>query len=356
MAVKTDAEMIHFGWFIPTAGDTTAFGVPSATTPPSLELFERVAKAAESAGFEYALVPVQTACYEAWITCAMIAARTESLKLLVAARPGYIKPHMMAKMVSTFDQLSGGRVCVNLIAGPGGTEEAAEGSFIAHDDRYALMDETVEVMKRLWTAKGPFDFEGDFNRLEGATIRPKPAQTPHPPFYIGGVSPSAMEVCGKHADVFLAWLDTPEMVGERFRAAREAAARHGREDELKLGVRAQVLIRDTEEEAWQAAEALIAQTTAGARTSRESMWPESEADTRMVDLAAGESWRIGRHLWAGLTSIRPGAGVLIVGTGEQVADTIQEYVDLGATSFCLSGYPHDEAAERFGREVIPRFR
>ena len=101
MAVKTDAEMIHFGWFIPTAGDTTAFGVPSATTPPSLELFERVAKAAESAGFEYALVPVQTACYEAWITCAMIAARTESLKLLVAARPGYIKPHMMAKMVST---------------------------------------------------------------------------------------------------------------------------------------------------------------------------------------------------------------------------------------------------------------
>lgn len=347
---------LTFGWFIPTAGDTTAFGDPSATTPPSLEMFVRVARAAEAAGFEFALVPVQTACYEAWVSCAMISARTERLKMLVAARPGYIKPHTMAKMVSTFDQLSGGRVYVNLIAGPGGAEEAAEGSFVGHDDRYALMDETVSVMKALWAAEGPVHFDGDFTRLVGGTVRPRPLQRPHPPFYIGGISEQAMEVCGKHADVFLAWLDTPAVVAQRFAAATEAARRHGREDALALGVRAQVMVRDSEEEAWAAADALIARATAGARRQRETMWTESEADARMVELATAEDWRLGPHLWAGVTSVRPGAGVLIVGTPRQVADTILEYVDLGATQFCLSGYPHDEAATRFGRDVMPLLR
>ncbi len=78
-------EDLHVGWFIPTSGDTTAYGDREASIPPSMELFERVARAAEAAGLEYALVPVQTACWEAWITCAMVAAKTERLTMLVAA-------------------------------------------------------------------------------------------------------------------------------------------------------------------------------------------------------------------------------------------------------------------------------
>ena len=101
---------LRFGWFIPTSGDTGAFGVPEETYTPSLEHFVTVARAAEEAGFEYALVPVQTFCYEAWVTCAMISAQTEKLTMLVAARPGYIQPATMAKMVTTFDQLSKGRI------------------------------------------------------------------------------------------------------------------------------------------------------------------------------------------------------------------------------------------------------
>ena len=88
-----------------------------------MDHFERVAGAAEHAGFEYALVPVTTRCWEAWISCAMVAARTERLKMLVAVRPGYISPLLMARMITTFDQLSQGRIYINLIAGPGGDEE-----------------------------------------------------------------------------------------------------------------------------------------------------------------------------------------------------------------------------------------
>src|SRR5688500_7029864 len=103
---------LRFGWFIPTAGDTTTLADPTRI-PPGMELFTRVALAAETAGFDFALVPVQTACWEAWITCAMVAARTERLTLLVAARPGLVAPTVTAKMISTFDQLSGGRIAVN---------------------------------------------------------------------------------------------------------------------------------------------------------------------------------------------------------------------------------------------------
>src|SRR5690606_20908783 len=112
----------------------------------SLELFTRVATAAERAGFEYALVPVQTLCWEAWVSCAMVSARTERIKMLVAARPGLIAPTVMAKMISTFDQLSGGRLSINLIAGGGYDEMAADGDFHTHDERYEMMDETVTIM------------------------------------------------------------------------------------------------------------------------------------------------------------------------------------------------------------------
>lgn len=346
---------LEFGWFVPTAGDTSAFGVPGASIPPSLEHFTAVAQAAEEAGFEYALVPVQTRCYEAWVACSMMAARTTRLKMLVAARPGYIQPATMAKMVTTFDQLSRGRISVNLIAGPGGHEEAAEGLFYDHDDRYAVMDETVSIMKRLWTESAPFDFEGRFFQLQGGQVHPRPFQQPHPPFYLGGISAAAKDVCGKHADVFLAWLDTPERIADQFAEAKAAARRHKREDALRLGVRAQVIVREREEDAWQAAESLIANTPEALRDAIRSMWEQSQANSRMKELAEVEGYRLGRHLWTGLTTVRPGAGVVIVGNPAQVASTLREYVDLGAESFCLSSYPHHTEARRFGELVMPLF-
>ena len=110
-------KRLEFGWFLPTAGDTTAYGLASALVPPSLPLFDRVVAAAEAAGFEYMLVPVQTACWEAWISSAMMVARSKSIRMLVAAPPSYVNPVLLAKVITAFDQLSGGRICVNLIAG-----------------------------------------------------------------------------------------------------------------------------------------------------------------------------------------------------------------------------------------------
>lgn len=358
-AMSTDGSLIdddlHVGWFIPTSGDTTAYGDHDATVPPSMELFDRVAHAAEAAGFEYALVPVQTACWEAWITCAMLA-RTERLTMLVAARPGLIAPTVMAKMIATFDQLSGGRVAINLIAGGGHAELAQDGLYADHDERYAVMDETVALMKRVWTERAPVTHEGEHFKVEGAIVRPRPRQHPHPPFFLGGISAAAQEVCARHADVYLYWGDTPENIAVRMADARRRAAHHGRADALRFGMRLQVIVGDSEAEAWEAADALIANAGESQRRSIATMWEQSEANTRMKELTRAEGYRIAPHLWSGISTVRPGAGVCVVGDPDQVADTLLQFVDIGCTHFCLSGYPHDEAATRFGRDVLPKLR
>jgi alkanesulfonate monooxygenase len=354
------APAIEFGWFIPTYGDSHTVGDPSTVVPPSMDLFQRVAVAAEDAGFDYVLVPVATECWEAWITTAMVAARTTRLKMLCAARPGLIAPTLMAKMVATFDQLTQGRVYINLIAGGGVDEMTADGVFFDHDQRYEVMDETVTLMKQAWASRAPFDWEGRYFRVVRADVRPKPWQQPHPPFYIGGISPAAMDVGAKHADVYLYWGNTVEQISKDIAEVRGRAAALGRDDQLRHGMRFQVLVRETEDEAWRDAEALIASATDRSRASRmRRMGQQSEADARMRRIAletAGENWRIAPHLWAGITTVRHGAGVMIVGNPEQVAETIEQYIQLGCTSFCLSGYPHDEEAQRFGELVLPAFR
>src|ERR1700756_271230 len=189
---------LEFGWYLPTHGDTTAYGLAEAQIAGSPELCERVVAAAEKAGFAYLLIPVGATCWEAWISGAFLAARSSTIKPLIAARPGYINPVLMAKMISTFDQMSGGRICINLIAGQNESEVESEGVRYAKEERYALMEEEVSILKALWTHHGPLHFDGKFHQLSGAQIRPRPKQQPFPKFYLGGGSPQARQVWGKH--------------------------------------------------------------------------------------------------------------------------------------------------------------
>jgi len=357
--VMTNSE-IEFGWFVPTYGDGATLTDRTTMVPPSNELFVRVARAAESVGFEYLLVPVAAPCWDAWISTAMLVPQTTTIDMLVAARPGVIAPTLMAKMISTFDQMSGGRIRINLIAGGGVQESRADGVYLDHDERYAFMDETVTLMKQCWSERRPFDYEGKHLKVEQADVRPKPFQDPHPPFYIGGISPAAVDVGSRHADVYLFWSNTFDQIEADIVTVRQAARANGRGDELRYGLRSHVLVRETAEEAREAVGALIADATDGMRAGRHTqLGNQSHADARMREVAAKASendhW-LSDTLWSGITTIRHGAGVTIVGSAEQVAETIQTYIDLGISSFCLSGYPHDEEAKRFGELVLPAFR
>ncbi|WP_213955318.1 MULTISPECIES: LLM class flavin-dependent oxidoreductase [unclassified Variovorax] len=347
---------LSMGWFLPTLGDTSAFGDPSQSIPQSLEHFERVSQAAETAGFDYMLVPVTPFCWDAWITATYMLARTKKIKALVAIKPGYFHPVAHAKMVSAMDRLSNGRVYLNLIAGLSEKDALAEGQFGSKEQRYAQLEEEVRLMKRLWTEEG-VQFKGDYYQVDGPKIVPKILQQPHPPFFLGGGSEQAAEISAQHSAVHLFWGDYPEKIREEIKLMRQRAAKYGRENEIRFAMRLQVICRETEAEAWEAADRLIegANETASAKAMVASLASSisSVANARQKELSNTVGRKMTPHLWTGITEVRPGAGVAVVGNPQQVAAQLQEFIDVGCSGFCLSGYPHHEEAERFGRLVMP---
>jgi alkanesulfonate monooxygenase len=325
---------LEFGWYLPTHGDTTAYGVAAAQVAGSPELCDRVVQAAEKASFEYLLIPVGSTCWEAWIA-------------------GAFNPVLLAKMISTFDQMSGGRICVNLIAGQNESEVEGEGVRYAKEERYALMEEEVSILKALWTTRGPLHFQGRFHTLSGAHIRPRPLQQPFPKFYLGGGSRQAWEMSAKHSDVHLFWGDLPERIAQNITEIRAMAAVHGRDDAIGFGMRLQVICREDEKDAWEAADILVRDATERQKQEIRTLYNNSAANQRVQQLAREHGDLLLPHLWTGITKVRPGAGIAVVGNPAQCAGTLQQFIDAGCHSFCLSGYLHDEEAERFGRLIRP---
>lgn len=299
------------------------------------------------------LIPVARYCWEAYISGAFMAAQTSRIAPLIAARPGYMNPVLLAKMIATFDQMSGGRICVNLIAGQADQEILSEGISLAKEDRYAIMEEEVSIMKALWTSEDPVYFKGRFHEVNGAIVVPKPLQKPYPKFYLGGGSEEAWEMSAKHSDVHLFWGDLPETIATNIADIRERAAAYRRRDAIGFGMRLQVICRQTEEEALEAADKLIRNIPEAAREELKRYTASSKANQRVQALVAEKGMWIAPHLWSGLTRFRPGAGIAVVGNPEQCADTLQQFIDAGCHSFCLSGYLHHEEAERFGKWIRP---
>ncbi len=123
----TAMRPLEFGWYLPTNGDTVQIGNPEKSIEPDADFFLRVIRAAEESGFEYMLIPVTPICWEAYVTAAFLAGQTKTIRPLIAARPGYINPVRLAKMIASFDQLTKGRIAVNLIAGQNESEILREG-------------------------------------------------------------------------------------------------------------------------------------------------------------------------------------------------------------------------------------
>ena len=344
---------VDFGWFLPTMGDSELIGPPDREA--TLDYLVDVARAAEGAGFNFALVPVGNTCQDAWLASAVVAGRTEKLKFLVAMRPGFVAPTLAAKMSNTFDQLTQGRVLINVVTGGYPAELAADGDFTDHDRRYDRTQEFMQVVRKAWTEK-KWDHEGEFYRVEEGNVYPRPFQKPHPPFYFGGASDAAKEVGAEEADVYLLWGETVDMVRERIEDMRQRAAAVGRT--LRFGLRIHVIARASDAEARDAAEALIAEVPDNFQdmVDRHHSKGDSEGERRQRELvvAAKDNW-ITDHLWSGIGKARLGVGTALVGSGESVARCLHEYVDLGIDTFIHSGYPHKEEAASFGKHVMPHF-
>lgn len=356
---------ISFGWFLPTFGDTTAFGDDHARIPPGNDLFDDVTIAADEGGFQYLLMPVAPTCWEATILGAYYAARTKRIAPLIAIRSGYVNPTQSAKMFATLDQITGGRVAVNLIAGISDADTLADGIPDDKTARYEKLGEEAEIMKRLWTSDTPIDFKGKHYTVN-QLIEPKPVQTPHPPFFLGGGSEQAAEISARHSTVHLFWGERPSTVGDSIAKLRAKAAEHGRGDTIQFGMRMHVICRDSNDEAWEAAHALIrnaprladVEAFKGAgKDAIDAVARTSVANQQVWKLLeeSGNDMRIHPHIWTGISTVRVGAGIALVGGPKEIADTIEEYIAAGCSSFCLSGYPHATAARDFSQKVMQPF-
>jgi alkanesulfonate monooxygenase len=175
------------------------------------------------------------------------------------------------------------------------------------------------------------------------------------PIYFGGSSDAAIEVASKYADVYLQWGEPADLVKGQIQKVTKKAADYGRS--LEFGIRIHVIVRPTEEEAWQAAERLIGQIDPEVENRMNNYYKEADsiAQKRMNDLVKGD-YRFGKYKWAGIGKVRKGAGTAIVGTPEQVKQGLQEYIDIGVKHFIRSGFPHLEEAVHFGENVLPLFQ
>jgi alkanesulfonate monooxygenase len=354
---------LTFGWFLPTSGDSRCLGDPSGVIPQSRVLFDEIVDVVDNAGFSYLLMPVNAACWEATVTGAYYMARTKNVAPLVALRSAYCNPVLSAKMFATMDQLSSGRLCINLIAGINDDDTRADGIPDSKQIRYEKMDEQVQIMKRLWKGDGPIGFEGRHYQVN-SMIEPRPLQQPHPPFFLGGGSEQALDISAKHSTVHLFWGDRPSSIKTKITDLRERARLHGREDLIQFGMRLQIVCADTEDEAWAYARQLVGNVDGmqlanmqASTNAVDGIRRTSEANRQVWKLLeeSGEDMKLGPHLWAGISKVRAGAGIAIVGNPDQVASTLNEFVEAGCSSFCLSGYPHAHAARIFSEKVMPYF-
>lgn len=341
-------------WFLPTSGDTRYLGKSDSGRAPTNAYLRQIAVTAEELGYDGLLIPTGSSCLDPWVTASSLAPVTRRIKLLVALRTSAGGPTLIARQAATLDQALNGRLLLNVVPGGDATELAADGIFLDHDERYAAAAEFLTVWRDLLAGK-TVDFNGDYIHVEHARNYFPPVQRPHPPLYFGGSSPAAHELAAEHVDAYLTWGEPPAAVAEKFIDVQRRAKRHGRK--LKLGVRLHVIVRETNDEAWAAAEKLISKLDDDdiRRAQEHYAQMDSVGQRRMAELHGGrrDKLEISPNLWAGIGLVRGGAGTALVGDPQTVAARLQEYIDAGADSFVLSGYPHLEESIRFAELVFP---
>jgi alkanesulfonate monooxygenase len=351
-------------WFIPTHGDSRYLGTAHGARATDHAYFKQVAVAADTLGYEGVLIPTGRSCEDPWIVAASLLGETQRLKFLVALRPGLLQPAVAARMAATFDRLSGGRLLINLVTGGDSDELAGDGFFLDHEARYEVSGEFMHIWRELLTRShrgDALDFDGRHLQVHGGKLLYPPLQQPHPPTFFGGSSEAAHELAAAQLDTYLTWGEPPAAVASKLADIRRRAAAHGRT--LGFGIRLHVIVRETEDEAWDAAASLVSHldeaTVAGAQERFARM--DSVGQRRMAALHGGRfdksniraGLEVSPNLWAGVGLVRGGAGTALVGNPQQVADRLREYADLGLEYFVLSGYPHLEEAYRFAELVFP---
>ncbi|MCJ2082456.1 LLM class flavin-dependent oxidoreductase [Methylobacterium sp. J-090] len=330
---------------------------PPQGTAIDPDYLDRLAQAHEAGGFDRILVAAYSTAPDPLLLAARIAAVTERIGLMIAHRTGFTAPTVAARQFATLDRLTGGRIALHAISGGDDRDLARDGDHLTKDERYARTREFLDIARLAWTAETPFDYVGAHYRVAQGFSEVKPMRAGGIPVYFGGASPAALDVAGRHADTYALWGETLAQVRDLIARVRAAAASHGRQPRFSLSFRP--ILADTEAEAWDRAEAILARTRAvrSAQGLGPAAPPQNEGARRLL-AAAASGTRLDRRLYTAIAAETGAAGnsTALVGTPDQVTEALLDYHDLGVSTFLIRGFDPLEDAVRYGRDLLPAFR
>jgi alkanesulfonate monooxygenase len=346
---------LDFLWFLPTGGDGRYLGSSLGHRRVDNKYLRQVAVAIDQLGYTGVLLPTGVACEDALITAASIAPFTEHLRFLVAIRPGQTLPGEAARQYACLDRLTGGRLMVNVVCGGNPADLAGDGLTLGHDERYAHAADFLRIWRELMAGE-TVNHDGKYLSSKNGRLLFLPVQTPHPPLFIGASSPTGHALAAELCDTYLTWGEPPALVAEKIADMRMRAATHGRT--MRFGIRLHLIVRETEREAWDAANRLISHLSDETiAVAQEKLIHESDSvgQRRMQQLHGGsrDKLEVSPNLWAGVGLVRGGAGTALVGDPKTVAARIAEYQALGIDTVIASGYPHLEECYRVAELLFP---
>ncbi|MFL4468773.1 LLM class flavin-dependent oxidoreductase [Tateyamaria armeniaca] len=349
-----DLDAAEVSWFSALCSDDYQFlGVPDGDLRSSWAHCSNIVREAEAQGFRNILCPSSYQVGQDTLSfvagCAPI---TEKINLLAAVRCGEVQPIMLARTIATLDHMLEGRLTVNIISSDFPGEKADS------DYRYQRSREVVEILKQAWT-RDEINYEGEVYNFKGLTTDPvRPYQTGGPLLYFGGYSPSALELCGQHCDVYLMWPEPQENLAGRMRDVNAVAEKYDRT--LDYGLRVHMIVRDTEQEAREYADYIVSklddeygQLIRERGLDSGSLGVAHQAKAREL---ADKFGYVEPGLWTGVGRARSGCGAALVGSTDQVLSKIEEYQKMGIRAFIFSGYPHIDEAKHFGSRVMPHLK
>jgi alkanesulfonate monooxygenase len=341
----------------PPKSDATLHVIEGSLSPGYVV---EAARAHEAAGFDMVLVGYSSSSAEGFLVALHAAEHTQRLAYLVAHRPGFVAPTLMARKIATFDRLAGGRLAVHIITGKTDDEQEGDGDFTPKAERYRRAAEYLEVMQLAWSSEKAFDFAGEFYRVRGAHSDVRPLQQPHPLLFFGGASEGALAMGARLCDIYAIYAEPLASTRERISQFRAQAAAYGRNPGFNVSLRP--IIAASEGAAWDKANKILAAMTGESGTKG---WSRQEAAAGPVDNAGKRLMRFAlegdvhdERLWMPIARVTGALGntSCLVGTAEQVAEAMLQYYRLGVASFLIRGFdPHNDTAD-FGRELIPRIK
>ncbi len=336
-------------------GINPADEIPAGIDP---EYIAEFSQAHEDSGFDKVLLGYSSATPDGFAVAGYAAYRTNTLGYLIAHRAGFMAPTLAARHLATLDQLTGGRIAIHVISGGSDEEQRRDGDWLDHDSRYRRTDEWMEVVRKTWTELAPFDYEGEFFQLQQAHSQVRTRQKPHVPLYFGGASEAAKEVGARRADVYALWGEPLAAIKEQIADISGRAARYGRSVRFSVSVRP--ILGDTTSDAWERAHRVLDRVKGSVGEMVGPNRParlQSVGSRRLLDFAAqGEVHD--RRLWMPIAAATGAAGstTALVGTAEEVAESLLDYYDAGCSTVLIRGFDPLQDTIDYGKELIPILR